>query len=96
MTGSTQEVIKWMRQQKLICLDIPSGVDVMCEFINETIVVESDLKITKVVDNNHPMAGDTITFGDGVDVIVLQKGKAPMEKRYEVDDETLIAGTFKP
>lgn len=27
LTGTTQEVIKWMRQQKLICLDIPSGVD---------------------------------------------------------------------
>ncbi|MHA1674994.1 MAG: proteasome subunit beta [Promethearchaeota archaeon] len=37
-----------------------------------------------------------IASGNGVDVVVLQKGKAPMEKRYEVDDETLIAGTFKP
>lgn len=27
LTGSTKEVITWMRQQKLISLDIPSGVD---------------------------------------------------------------------
>ena len=35
-----------------------------------------------------------IASGNGIDVVVLQKGKAPMEKRYEVDDESLIDGTF--
>ncbi|TFH31346.1 MAG: proteasome subunit beta [Promethearchaeota archaeon] len=36
-----------------------------------------------------------IASGNGIDVVVLQKGKAPLEKRYEVDDESLIDGTFK-
>ncbi|MHA1519790.1 MAG: proteasome subunit beta [Promethearchaeota archaeon] len=37
-----------------------------------------------------------IASGNGVDVVVIQKGKEPITKRYEIDDESLIDGTFKP
>lgn len=36
-----------------------------------------------------------IASGNGIDVVVLQKGKEPVERRFEIDDPSLIDGTFK-